>query len=118
MSGFSAVTWRAAHAPWTFTTARRRTYEARPLSGPRVLQFLVETEGARPAAREAALEALLREAFPLRWSFVWRGDPVREILRAPLAEREAILTSFFRFQGVSRLTPPPRRTRSVGSSSS
>jgi hypothetical protein len=89
--------------PWSVTLGGIR-YQGRPLSGEAVRQFAakVEAAGENKHAQESALTALLRLAFPLSWAALWKGDPVRKILRDP--DRQTILAGFY-----ASLRTVPRR---------
>jgi hypothetical protein len=83
---------------------------------PRVTAYFGAVKGLDLGLRLVWLRSLLREAFPWRFSFEWRGDPVDEIMRAPPPEREAILESFFASLGM-KVRPPRSPTSSRASSS-
>jgi hypothetical protein len=99
---FNADAFLAAQAPWQLTT-RGKTYTARAVSAPQVARYLAAATGT-PAAFKNALESLLREAFPWRPSFRWRGDPVQVILAMPPSQLAATLTDFFASQGLTAQT--------------
>lgn len=107
--GFSMRAFQTAREPWTFTTARGGTYAARELSTVRLIAYFNAIDGAAIPEREHALRQLLRDAFPERWSFLWLGDPVSELLRLPPRRRQEALDSFFGSLGVL-VTPPGSRT--------
>lgn len=117
MPGFSSKAWLDAHQPWTYTTTRRRTYAARPISTPRLIAYFGAMEGASIQRQQIETRALLREAFPMRLSFAWRGDPVDEIIEAPPEQQGEILRSFFASLGMMRESPRSKTPSSVSSSS-
>lgn len=85
-----------------------------PVSAAQVAAYATAHEAAegRPdqADRQAAaLETLLRHAFPYRWSMLWRGDPVRRIkaITDP-AVLEGVLAEFFRWVDAAVRHPRPR----------
>jgi len=117
MPGFSAKAWHAAHAPWTYTTSRGRTCATRPISTPRLIAYFGAIEGASIARQNAETRELLREAFPWRVSFLWRGDPVDEILESPPGLRKEILRSFFASLGMTREAPRSQTPSRSNSSS-
>lgn len=104
MTNFSADSFLEALEPWSFTTGGRR-YVAQPVSAPRVARFLHACTSAQPNEQHRQLKALLREAFPKRLSFLWRGDPVLEILAMEPRTRDATLKSFFASLGLTTLAP-------------
>lgn len=104
---FDLDDYRKAHAPWCFTH-QGRAFVARPVSADQAEAFLsadlaVSALGAGATARRTAARArqrLLRQMFPWRLSYLWRGDPVPTILALePPAQRELLL-DFFEFLGV------------------
>jgi hypothetical protein len=106
---FNADAYREAVAPWTFT-AGGRTWQARPVSAPAVQRFHTALRAAAGDAgrQERALRTLLRQAFPWRFSYRWRGDPVDRLLRLPPDDRQAALADFFGFlEGKARRALPP-----------
>jgi len=132
--GFNADDFRAALRPWHFTVGGE-TWEARPVSAPAVLAFharfqeIAEKEGAalvqagadmeaikrvrRQAERfrHEAIETLLRRAFPRRFSFQWRGDPVKKLLALDPPVRNATLADFFGWAAErAGIAPPPTPT--------
>jgi hypothetical protein len=127
---FNADRFRAACRPFVFT-AGGRAWTARPISAPALARFhdditligaselermaAASSPVARARAKQAAernrgrlLLRLLRLAFPFRFSYCWRGDPVRALLRLPSAERGEAIKSFFLFvEGKPTLSAPP-----------
>lgn len=93
-STFDLDAYREAHRPWTFR-AGGFAFEARILSAEHVRRFNAELAGADAAGQRAALARLLRAAFPWRFSYRWRGDPVTRILALEPAALDATLSSFF-----------------------
>lgn len=73
---------------WQITVSGE-TYQGLPLSGEAVRRWLRMLQD-EPEHR--ALEWLLRRSFPLSWRNLWRGDPVRLVVRDP---RRAILLQQF-----------------------
>ena len=65
---------------WTLTVSGG-TYQGKPLSAEAVRRFQQRLADGEP--EERALAWLLRRSFPLRWSNLWRGDPVRQLLADP-----------------------------------
>jgi hypothetical protein len=80
---------------WTLTLGGT-AYRGRPLSAEAVWRTQQELfqAGKDEAAGTAALERLMRLAFPLRWRYLWVGDPVRKFLRHP--GRNALLVGFLK----------------------
>lgn len=92
---FSADLFRAAHRPWQLTTGGR-TFVARHVSAPAVVAFHTRFAEARSeTGRMRALRRLLRLAFPWRFSYLVRGDPVRILARMEPAAQRAALADFF-----------------------
>lgn len=112
---FSFSSWQAARRPWELEIDGRR-WVARPVSAERVLRYQVALMGASVEAGWQATLALLRDAFPWRPSYVWRGDPVKHFARiireAPEAATSA-LQDFFPLLGGA----PPSAPRTNGISS-
>jgi hypothetical protein len=81
---------------WAVTLGGIR-YQGRPISAEAVRRFQREiaAAGDMVAAQTAAIQRVLRMAFPLTWGVFWRGDPVRKILALPDEERGALLLDFF-----------------------
>jgi hypothetical protein len=94
---WSFSSWQAARRPWELEIDGRR-WVARPVSAERVMAYQGALIGASVEQGWAETLKLLRDAFPWRPSYVWRGDPVKafaEVIRvAPDAATEA-LQSFF-----------------------
>lgn len=94
---FSFSSWQAARRPWELEIDGRR-WVARPVSAERVLRYQAALIGASVEDGWKATLSLLRDAFPRRPSYAWRGDPVthfaRVIREAPEAATAA-LTDFF-----------------------
>ena len=77
---------------WTLTLGGAE-YVGRPLSAEAVRVALAEvTRAATDADGMVVLERLLRKAFPLRWRYLWIGDPVRRWARHP--GRNQLLKAF------------------------
>ncbi len=89
-------------------------FRARPVSGEAVKRFQREMReaGALAERQERALVRLLRWAFPLSWAVLWKGDPVRKLLRAP--NREELLAGFFGYL-TRTLSRRGNRTSGTGS---
>lgn len=115
MAVFDVDAWLEAQEPWTVKLGRR-TYRAEPVSVLAVLRFYRAVEEGKTgadadAAYVRAVEALLREAFPYRWRWIWRGDPVRRILGLDPAVQQAVLRDFFEWAArrvaaqIQRTTP-------------
>jgi hypothetical protein len=68
-------------------------HSARPLSAEAVCHAY-DALRQDPEAEAAILFRLLRQAFPLRWSALWKGDVTRRILASP--ERYALLATFLK----------------------
>lgn len=97
--------------PWA-VRLNGMVHVARPVSGHRVQAFYQAIRGASPEAGMAALTDLLRWAFPLRLSYWWRGDPVRQLVRLPAEEQRTVLTDFFAH--LAGTPPAPRRSPMSG----
>lgn len=93
---FDADAFVKAREPWTLTIDSR-AYEARPISVQQVLTFqsAIELAGADQEKVGRALTALLRLIFPPRWSYLWRGDPVRKVLALDAGAQSELLADFF-----------------------
>lgn len=104
MSHFSADAFVEALEPWSFSVGGRR-YVAHPVSAPSVARFLAACATGQPNEALVGLRALLREAFPKRLSFLWRGDPVLEILAMAPRARDATLQDFFGSLGLRIAAP-------------
>jgi hypothetical protein len=77
---------------WTLTLGGT-VYHGRPLSAEAVRVTHRDLGGVVDRAGETAvLSRLMRKSFPLRWVFLWIGDPVRKFLRHP--GRNALLAAF------------------------
>ncbi|MFN2327029.1 MAG: hypothetical protein ABR551_14285 [Gemmatimonadales bacterium] len=100
--------------PWT-VRLNGTVHVAKPVSGQRIVWFHQVIEQGVPEASYAAVQALLRWAFPIRLSNWWRGDPVRQILRLPEAEQREILADFFAHQAGS--IPARSRSSTTGTDS-
>lgn len=95
---FDTRTFREAHRPWSFTAADGRTFTGRPVSTPQCQRYdqLCVEAGLDEKKRRHALWWILRRAFPWRFSYLIRGDPVRIILdQLEPAARRAALDDFF-----------------------
>jgi len=112
---FNADSYRQAVRPWVLTVGGK-AWEARPVSAPAVLAFHAALRAATtPPAQERALRALLRRAFPWRFSYRWRGDPVDALVGLSPAERAEALTDFFGYlEGKARRPLPPVPTTPSG----
>ena len=89
---------------WTLTLDGAE-YVGRPLSAEAVRITHRDLGGVKDRAGETAvLGRLMRKAFPLRWVFLWSGDPVRLFLRHP--QRNALLAAFLTVP--SEVVEPPR----------
>lgn len=87
----------------------------RPVSAVQVVACLRELERATTAGEvRAAIETMLRWAFPIRWRNLWAGDPVRQILALPPDAQREVLRDFFG----RRAGSPPARLPSPTSGSS
>lgn len=71
-------------------------HKAFPPSGEAVLQFWRAIHAAKgnTSLERIALSRLLLRIFPLTWAILWLGNPVRKVLRMPLAEQAALLRDF------------------------
>lgn len=106
---FDVNTFREAHRPWSFTVGRR-TYTARHVSAPDSQRFDQQFAAARTDTdRIRALRWILRRAFPWRFSYQLRGDPVRIILDElePAARQEALRDFFACRAGGAKQNPDP-----------
>ena len=89
-------------------TVGGRSFTASPLSVEQVRAWQDAHDAAEgkadSAAQERALTALLRLAFPAKWSMLWTGDPVRLVRQLPAPEMERTMASFFLWCGSRLLT--------------
>lgn len=94
---FDADAFRAARRPWTLRIGGQ-TYTARPISVQAILAFksAADAAGTDEAAAAVATRALLRQMFPYRLHYRWRGDPVDQLLSDPAIVHGA-LTDFFEY---------------------
>lgn len=105
MHGFSADAFRAAQRPWT-VTCNGRTHVARPVSAMQVSEFLARARADRTdRGYFRAMEWLLRLMFPVRISYWWLGDPVRELLSLPREGLEEAMRDFFEAAGLRPQRP-------------
>ena len=83
-------------------------------SRPAIIRWLaaIRAAGNDAAKQEQALHDLLRVAFPAKWSYVLRGDPVLTILNLGLETRERVLESFFAFALPDEMMPAGQRKTS------
>jgi hypothetical protein len=123
---FDINAFREAHTPWSFTIGGRR-FDARHVSAPTVQSFQRKLTAAGLDGRNvfAAYRWLLRHAFPWRFSYLLRGDPVKIVLALEPQARDAALSDFFEcLLGTTRAglqkpktsgtrSPAPTRTRSA-----
>jgi hypothetical protein len=86
-----------ARQRWSFEDTDGRVYVAKSVSRPALIDWLIAVGEAGTDAKkhEKALHDLLRVAFPAKWSYVWRTDPVLRLLHLGIEERERVLESFF-----------------------
>lgn len=112
---FSFSSWQAARRPWELEIDGRK-WVARPVSSERVLRYQMELIGASVDAGWKATLALLRDAFPWRPSYVWRGDPVKHFARiirdAPEAATAALQDFFPLLRGAAPSAPQTNGTSS------
>lgn len=133
--GVDLDAWREQHEPW-FIRLKGRTYEAAPVSVLTVLAFQQEVDAMKASGDtrgyDAAVERLLREAFPYRWRMLvpWVGDPVRRIMAMGPEAVQEVLRDFFVWTGTrwsqqqtpttlrgnvsESKTPPPPTAAAVG----
>ena len=95
---FDLAAWHEAHRPWRFFRQDGRAWEARHVSARQVAAYerqraIATTDGEHLRA----LRWILRRAFPWRFSYLLRGDPVRELLALPVDARREALEGFFAF---------------------
>lgn len=73
-------------------------------------------EPLSPAEQLTFVESYLRAVFPPRWAMVWRGDPVRTLMRSPPVVLHEVLKDFLacqlratttRMPGATSPTPTP-----------
>lgn len=99
---WSLSSWQAARKPFELELYGR-WYRARPVSAERVLAYQAALRGASEAQGWAETLKLLRDAFPWRPSYWWRGDPVKLFARvikdSPAAAAEALRAFFPLLQG-------------------
>ena len=96
--------WRRAHPAWSVTLDGFE-FRARPVSA-RAVASVAELFTKSSADQLGAMEQLLRLAFPWRFSYVWRGNPVAKIMALePSAYRE-VVTDFFGHLGLKSATSP------------
>lgn len=113
---FNVDAFREAHRPWSFTIGGK-TFGARHVSAVHCQQFdrLRRDAGGDAKKHLRAIWWILRRAFPWRFSYMLRGDPVKIILALePAARGEAMADFFVSLQGLSPATPQktPNGTRS------
>ena len=116
---FDLRAFREAHRPWAFTTADGRTFEALHVSAPVVQRYEDRVSAAKGDQRQmlAAIRWLLRHAFPWRFSYLLRGDPVKLVLALePAARNEALADFFACLRG--KLPNLPQRQKTNGTRSS
>lgn len=123
---FDVTQYRAAHRPFALTVGEgrsRRIFTARHVSAPQVFRFQ-EMHAAAVAAgnrrrQEAAIRWVLRVAFPWRFSYLYRGDPVRLLLAfEPGARREALADFFGVLRGPEAATAQSNGRATNGTTSS
>jgi hypothetical protein len=113
---FDADAFLRAREPWVLTVGGRQ-FMARPVSIAQVLTFqqAVTAANGDAVATAKAMTALLRAAFPPRWSYLLPGrDPVRLVLALDQDAQGAVLADFFgylvrttlRQRGTTRTTRP------------
>lgn len=106
---FSFSSWQAARRTWELEIDGRR-WVARPVSAERVLAYHGELVGASVAQGWKITLALLRDAFPWRPSYWWRGDPVKyfaRVIRVAPDAATAALQDFFPLLRGAPLPPAP-----------
>jgi hypothetical protein len=105
MATFDALAYREAREPFRLV-AGGRVWTARPVSAELVIQLRPALASPTDAERAAALQRLLRAAFPWRPQY-WFGDPVRALLRLDLESRQEALRRFFSYLGLGLPRPGP-----------
>lgn len=106
MATFDADAYRAAREPFVLV-AGGRYHTARPVSAELVIATRPDLASNDPATQRRALVRLLRAAYPWRPTMLWRGDPVRVLMRLDLATRQEALRRFFRYLGGGGSSPAP-----------
>jgi hypothetical protein len=93
---FNLDAFREAHRPWSLTVGAR-TWTARHVSAREVQAYEHKLAAAtdQESKAVAAVRWILRRAFPWRFSYLFRGDPVRICLALEPAARREALTDFF-----------------------
>lgn len=111
-------TWREAHRPWRFT-AGGVTWTARHVSAPQCRAYEERLADAKGNHRHtlAAIRWMLRRAFPWRFSYLIRGDPVRVIMGLEPPAQNAALSDFFACLRGVEPPPPPMSQRMNGTPS-
>lgn len=103
------TSWAKARQTWELEIGGR-SWRARPVSAHRVMLYQAQLLGAGEAQGWALVLELLRDAFPWRPSYMWRGDPVKHFARlirdTPEAASEALRDFFPLLAGVPT-TPAP-----------
>jgi len=116
---FDVETFRAAHRPWLFQVGRH-AFEARHVSAPQVFRYqdMIHEAGSDRRKLDRALRWLLRHAFPWRFSYLLRGDPVEILLLLEPAARHAALADFFAsLHGGPQTIPTPSQSRTKNGTS-
>lgn len=113
---FDLDAFRAAHRPWSFSIDGR-TFGARHVSAPRIVQYMGKVAAAAGKERglRRALRWVLRLAFPWRFSYLVRGDPVDLIFGLEIAARNAALADFFACLEGKTKTSLPSKTNGTRS---
>lgn len=111
---WDADEWLGAHS-WGIRY-RGRDYVARPVSVSVVIAAMEELQrsGGNQRAELLTMRKLFRHAFPWRISMLWRGDPVRYIMRLDPLGYRALVADFF---GRLGLAPESQSLGTPGSSS-
>lgn len=114
--GFDADAYRRARVPWTLTLDGT-TYTATWVSVEVMRRFHESREAVKDSEEglRAAVRALLREAFPRRVHYRWRGDPVDKLLALETPVLVAALTDFFAWWGARSQLPGTNGTGSATS---
>jgi hypothetical protein len=102
--------WRREHPAWS-VTLDGYTYRGRPVSARAVAAMPL---GKGPVAEIDAMERLFRLAFPWRFSYLWRGDPVKRIMGLDPPAYKAVVQDFFECLGL-RPSQSPRGTSTTDS---
>ncbi len=110
---YNADQFREANRPWEFHF-RGRTFLARHVSTPQCQRYdeLIASAGPDVRAQVRAIRWVLRIAFPWRFSYLLRGDPVHLILHdlEPANRAQALKDFFACLRGTNPTLPQSLKT--------